>query len=255
LAANGFSFKDVAELIKTENQDIAAGRLYSDVHEFSTRTSGRFSNISEIKRLSLLNQQQEQIDKFELPDGYTVYLGGSDKILREGQDLSLYLLALAIFLVFVVMAVQYESLMNPLVILIGIPFTLTGVAIGIEYSAIPISMPVWLGLIMLTGLVVNNAIVLVEQIENTLKQDQELNVKDGTIIAAKLRLRPILMTTLTTVFGMLPLALASGEGAEMLRPLAIVIVSGLSYSLLVSLLLIPIIYILLKKITQTDNLF
>jgi len=196
----------------------------------------------------VLQQLQQQIDAFKLSAGYAIYLGGSDKILREGQRLSRYLLALAIFLVFVVMAVQYESLRNPLVILCSIPFTLTGVAIGIQYLNIPLSMPVWLGLIMLTGIVVNNAIVLVEQIENTRKKQVDQTIIKSIIMAAKLRLRPILMTTLTTVFGMLPLSLGLGEGAEMLRPLAIVIVCGLSYSIMVSLFLIPIIYALFTRV-------
>ena len=101
-------------------------------------------------------------------------------------------------------------------------------------------MPVWLGLIMLAGIVVNNAIILVEYIE--LKRREGMLKQQAIITAARLRLRPILMTTLTTVAGMLPLALAWGQGSEMLQPLAITIVSGLSFSLLVSLLLVPATY-------------
>jgi multidrug efflux pump subunit AcrB len=106
-------------------------------------------------------------------------------------------------------------------------------------------MPVWLGLIMLAGIVVNNAIVLVEFIE--LRRRDGLAMPDAIVSAAGLRLRPILMTTLTTVFGMLPLALAVGEGSEMLQPLAIVIVWGRGFSLLVSLLLVPMIYRILGR--------
>jgi multidrug efflux pump subunit AcrB len=101
-------------------------------------------------------------------------------------------------------------------------------------------MPVWLGMVMLCGIVVNNAIVLVEYIE--LVRDGGAGVRQAIVEAARLRLRPILMTTLTTVAGMLPLALGLGDGAEMLRPLAVTIVSGLSFSLLVSLLLVPVLY-------------
>jgi len=150
------------------------------------------------------------------------------------------LLGLALFLVFVVMAVQYESLRNPLVIMLSVPFALIGVVLGLQWSELSLSMPVWLGLIMLAGIVVNNAIVLVEYISLQLQQGVAL---DAAIVeAARLRLRPILMTTLTTVAGMLPLALALGEGAEMLQPLAVTIVSGLSFSTLVTLLLIPAVY-------------
>jgi len=121
-----------------------------------------------------------------------------------------------------------------------VPFALIGVVLGLQWSELSLSMPVWLGLIMLAGIVVNNAIVLVEYISLQLQQGVAL---DAAIVeAARLRLRPILMTTLTTVAGMLPLALALGEGAEMLQPLAVTIVSGLSFSTLVTLLLIPAVY-------------
>jgi len=184
-----------------------------------------------------------------LPDGYSLYDGGSREALQQGQQLFGVLLALALFLVLVVMAIQYESLLNPILILLSIPFALIGVAIGIVAWNIPLSMPVWLGLVMLAGIVVNNAIVLVEYIE--LQRTNGLNIIDAVITAAQLRLRPILMTTLTTVVGMLPLVLKLGEGAEMLQPLAITIVSGLSFSLFVSLLLIPIMYLSLHRLRQS----
>ena len=183
---------------------------------------------------------ENRLADLELPDGYTIYDGGSKQALQEGKQLSGILLLLALFLVLVVMAVQYESIQNPLIILVSIPFATIGVAIGLFVTDLPVSMPVALGLIMLAGIVVNNAIVLVEYIE--LKRADGLELLDAVLGAARLRLRPILMTTLTTVVGMLPLALKLGEGAEMLQPLAVTIVSGLSFSLLVSLFLIPIIY-------------
>ncbi len=182
-------------------------------------------------------------DGVDLPQGYALYEAGSLETLQQGRDLGRLLLALALFLVLVVMAVQYESLRNPLIILLSVPFTLIGVVLGLQWTETPLSMPVWLGLIMLAGIVVNNAIVLVEFIE--LRRDRGDDKSTAIVAAARLRLRPILMTTLTTVVGMLPLALAVGEGAEMLQPLAIVIVWGLSFSTLVSLLLVPMIYHLL----------
>jgi CzcA family heavy metal efflux pump len=185
------------------------------------------------------------LDDLELPPGYVIYEAGSLETLQEGRDLSQQLLALALFLVFVVMAVQYESLRNPLVIILSVPFAVTGVVLGLELTGLPLSMPVWLGLIMLAGIVVNNAIVLVEYIEIERRRGLELTV--AIIEAARLRLRPILMTTLSTVFGMLPLALGIGEGSEMLQPLAVTIVSGLLFSTLVSLILIPSMYRLLAR--------
>ena len=193
----------------------------------------------------MLSDIDRHLNDIKLPKGYVTYDGGLKKTLQAGQHQSQLLLGLAIFLVFVVMAIQYESLRNPLVILLSVPFALVGVAIALYSLKLPLSMPVWLGLIMLTGLVVNNAIVLLEAIElQRAKGQQKLA---AILSAAQLRFRPILMTTLTTVVGLLPLALAWGEGSAMLQPLAISIVFGLSFALLVSLFLLPAVYMLLGR--------
>ena len=176
----------------------------------------------------------------KLPQGYTLYDSGGLKTLQEGRRLGMMLLGLAVFLVFVVMAVQYESLRNPLVIMLSVPFAAVGVALGLKLTGLPLSMPVWLGLIMLAGIVVNNAIVLVEYVEIARREGRD--TVSAIVEAARLRLRPILMTTLTTVVGMAPLALGVGEGAEMLQPLAVAMIFGLSVSLIVTLFLIPIVY-------------
>ncbi|MEE9492520.1 MAG: efflux RND transporter permease subunit [Gammaproteobacteria bacterium] len=194
----------------------------------------------------VLSDIQVHIDQMTLPEGYTIYDGGTRKTLQESRELGRVLLYLALFLVFVVMAVQYESLINPFVILFSVPFALIGVVLGLQISQLAVSMPVWLGLIMLAGIVVNNAIILVEYIE--IERHKGMALQESILSAARLRLRPILMTTLTTVFGMLPLAMGMGEGAEMLQPLAVTIVSGLSFSLLVSLVLVPVSYYLTHSI-------
>lgn len=188
---------------------------------------------------------QPVMDATPLPAGYTWYDGGELATLIKGRQLGMVLLGLAVFLVFVVMAVQYESLRNPLVILFSVPFAATGVAVGLLATGLALSMPVWLGLIMLTGIVVNNAIVLVEYME--IARREGLALRAAIVQAARLRLRPILMTTLTTIVGMIPLALGWGEGSEMLQPLAVAIIFGLSVSLLVTLLLIPVVYRLLHR--------
>jgi multidrug efflux pump subunit AcrB len=201
----------------------------------------------------VLKQIDATLAGLPLPRGYNIYDGGAKEALQEGRQMTYVLLALALFLVFVVMAVQYESLRNPLVIIISVPFAAIGVALGIYLVDLSISMPVWLGMIMLAGIVVNNAIVLVEYIEILRKKGM---VKTQAIVeAARLRLRPILMTTLTTVMGMLPLALGLGEGAEMLQPLAVTIVAGLSFSVLVSLMFVPVVYSIshVGEATSTSN--
>lgn len=198
-----------------------------------------------------LNSLSELRSKITLPKGYTLYDGGSQKALHDQQQLTELLLLLALFLVFVVMAVQYESLLNPLIIILSVPFSAIGIALAIDVLALPLSMPVWLGLIMLVGIVVNNAILLVEYIE--IERQKQKDITASIVSAARIRLRPILMTTLSTVVGMIPLAMGWGDGAEMLQPLAITVVWGLSFSMLVSLLLVPIMYHLLHSLKSTNG--
>ncbi|MDT8283297.1 MAG: efflux RND transporter permease subunit, partial [Gammaproteobacteria bacterium] len=202
---------------------------------------------ADVNQKVVLANAMGALTSLKLAKDYSLYDNDTNKTLDEGQKMGQIILLLAIFLVFVVMAVQYESLLNPLIIMISIPFAAIGVALGLYINpSINLSMPVWLGLIMLTGIVVNNAIVLIEQIEIERENNRSLETRDCLINAIKeaasLRLRPILMTTLTTVFGMMPLALGMGEGSEMLQPLAFVVVWGLSFSLLVSLILVPAVY-------------
>jgi multidrug efflux pump subunit AcrB len=152
---------------------------------------------------------------------------------------------LAVFLVFVVLAVQYESLVNPFVILLAIPLSLVGVGLLIWVTGTPLSAPVLLGVILLAGIVVNNAILLVEYAEQY-RREKRLSLEEAVVEAGAVRLRPILMTTLTTSFGMLPLALGIGEGSELMQPLAIAVIGGLSFSTLLTLIVIPGAYVLLN---------
>ena len=199
------------------------------------------ASVSEDASLGgVLDQIDKALADMPIPDGYSLYDGGAKQALQEGQKLTELLLVLALFLVFVVMAVQYESLRNPFIIILSVPFAAIGVAAGIHITGLPISMPVWLGMIMLAGIVVNNAIVLVEYIE--IVREKGVAMRQAIIEAAGLRLRPILMTTLTTVVGVIPLSLGLGDGAEMLQPLAVTVVAGLTFSMLVSLLLVPAVY-------------
>ena len=156
---------------------------------------------------------------------------------------------LSIFLVFVVLAVQYERLSNPLIILAAAPLALVGVSLILWATSTPVSSPVLIGLILLIGIVVNNAILLVEYIEQGRREDN-LGVVDAIVRAGSARLRPILMTTLTTVLGMLPLAIGFGEGAEIMRPLALTVVGGLSLSMLLTLFVVPCLYMIVNAAAE-----
>jgi len=217
--------------------------IYRDNQQRMVEVSASLADSQDIE--SIMQTLTPIIQKISQQSGYRIYETGALTTLQENRALTLKLIILAVFLVFVVMAVQYESLRNPFIIMLGVPFTLIGVDWGLSLSNLPLSMPVWLGIIMLIGIVVNNAIILVEQIE-ICRQTIE-NKKQAIIQASQQRLRPILMTSLTTIIGMIPLALSLNEGAEMLQPLAIVIIAGLSFALLVSLLLMPILYYYLSS--------
>src|SRR6056297_1738891 len=157
----------------------------------------------------------------------------------------LFALGLAIFLVYIVMASQFESLLHPFVILFSVPLAAVGVALALAITGTTISVMVFIGMIMLSGIVVNNAIVLVDLI-NRLRADG-IERTAAIIHAGSQRLRPILMTTLTTALGLFPMALGLGEGAEIRTPMAITVIGGLLVSMLLTLIVVPVVYTLLDR--------
>ncbi|MDQ7007514.1 MAG: efflux RND transporter permease subunit [Acidobacteriota bacterium] len=165
--------------------------------------------------------------------------GQSEEWQRSRRSLWL-VLALSVFLVYVIMAAQFESLIHPLVIMITIPLAFIGSIVAIWLTGVNISVVVLLGLIMLAGIVVNNAIVLVDYI-NVLR-DRGLGLREAVVTAGGVRLRPILMTTATTVLGLLPMAVGWGDGAEIRRPMAIAVIAGLLSSTALTLVVIPVVY-------------
>ena len=193
-----------------------------------------------------LKQTEQAIASIKLPDGVTV-LPSSAKEANDNLAGAFGTLGLlASFLVFVVMAVQYNSLLDPLVIMLTIPLALAGGIVGLYVTNSSINVMVVIGVILLIGIVVNNAIVLVE-LANQLREEQQCSRIKAMLQAAPTRLRPILMTTITTVVGAFPLALGSGDGGEFLQPLGIVIFSGLALATILTLFLIPCSYVLIHE--------
>jgi hydrophobe/amphiphile efflux-1 (HAE1) family protein len=177
--------------------------------------------------------------------GATLIYGGQFESIQETQRETMVVIALAIFLVFAVLVVQYERLSNPIVILLTAPFALVGVVAMLWATGTAVSSPALLGMILLIGIVVNNAILLVEYIERGLRRG--LDMQTAVVQAGRVRLRPILMTMLTTVSGMLPLAIGMGSGAELMRPLALAVIGGLSVSTFLTLLLAPCLYVIVRR--------
>jgi len=186
-----------------------------------------------------------------LTEGYDYTISGQYREM-EGSLASLRsALLLAIFLVYVVMASQFESLRHPLLILVTIPLAMAGVVPILWGAGMPLSVMVFLGLIVLTGIVVNNSIVLVDYTNQMLRSGKGLD--ESVTEAARARLRPILMTSITTIMALLPMALGVGEGVEIRRPMAVTVIFGLAFATLVTLIVIPVLYRLVTRAASTSS--
>ncbi|MBO7365654.1 MAG: efflux RND transporter permease subunit [Bacteroidales bacterium] len=194
---------------------------------------------------------EKVIDNAGLPANLSTYIGGSFEDQQDMfKDMSL-LIILIVLLVYMVMASQFESFMGPFVIMFSIPFAFIGVILGLWVTGTALGMMAMVGVIILLGIVVKNGIVLIDY--TILCQERGMSVREASITAAKSRLRPILMTTLTTVLGMIPMAVGTGEGAEMWRSLGMTVVWGLSISTLVTLVIIPTMYCGLTEMKAKRN--
>ena len=191
---------------------------------------------------------EELISDFNVPAGYTIGVGGSLQEQQEAQQEMLMILGIAIFLVYVVMAVQFNSLIHPFIVMSIIPMTATGALLGLLITQSELSVLSGMGMVFLIGIVLNNAILLIDRTKQLRLEGYD--VKDAVVEAGKNRMRPIFMTTLTTAGGMFPLAIASGAASNYQSPLAIVIISGLLFATLITLLLIPSVYMLFEDLKR-----
>ena len=188
----------------------------------------------------LVTTAQEQLNQMEIPSEISWQLAGTFEDMQETFTDLIILMALIVLLVFIVMAAQFESLVDPFVIMFSIPFAFTGIIIGLVITDTPLGVMALIGLIMLMGIVVKNGIVLIDY--TILCRERGLGVVASVVTAGKSRLRPVLMTTLTTVLGMIPMALGTGEGSETWRSMGMTVAWGLSVSTLITLIIVPIVY-------------
>jgi HAE1 family hydrophobic/amphiphilic exporter-1 len=189
---------------------------------------------------SVVKEAKEKFSKLSIPEGFSLSFGGEREEQEKSFRLLFFALILGIILVYMVMASQFESLRDPFIILFSIPFAMIGVIWALLLTRNTFSMNAFIGLIMLVGIVVNNAIVLISYI-NILRA-RGLSVKEAIMTGGRTRLRPVLMTTITTVFGLLPLVLSRGEGSEFWVPFGVTIIGGLLVSTLITLIFVPILY-------------
>ncbi|MFA8439258.1 efflux RND transporter permease subunit [Pueribacillus sp. YX66] len=192
-----------------------------------------------------------EIDDLDLPDDFSMSYTGDQELLQDAMDDLALAFILAILFVYLVMAAQFESFKHPFVIIFTVPLIVIGVMIALTTTRTPLGVTAIIGLIVLAGIVVNNAIVLVDYINQ--KKAEGWRTYDAIVEAVKVRTRPILMTALTTILGLVPLALGIGEGAEIQQPLGITVIGGLISSTFLTLFLIPVIYSLFDKETRNLN--
>ena len=178
----------------------------------------------------------------DLPEGYSISFGGEYEEQQQAKRDFTVAIVMALVLVYMIMAGQFERFLDPLIVMLAVPVALIGVVPALLLTGTTLNIQSVMGLVMLVGIVVNNAIVLVDAV-NLLRRERRMGTVEAVIEAGRLRLRPILMTTTTTVLGLLPLALGLGAGAEIQAPLARVVIGGLTVSTLVTLVLVPAAYV------------
>ncbi|MEA2089027.1 MAG: efflux RND transporter permease subunit [Patescibacteria group bacterium] len=197
---------------------------------------------------SAVKDIKSKLSDYELPFGYFIEYGGSYKQMQDAFSALSWALALGILLVYMVMASQFESLIHPFIVMFELPLAFIGVGLALFITGQTLSLPSFMGVIILAGIVVNNAIVLIDYINQLRKKG--VDKFDALVEGGITRLRPILITSTTTILGMLPMALARQEGSEMMRPMAIAVIGGLLISTLLTLVVIPVIYSLVEKFSK-----
>lgn len=198
-------------------------------------------NVDEDHNVTLIsNKVQKEIDKMDIPEGYSIEMAGEDETINESMSQLMLMMILAIIFIYLIMVVQFQSLASPFIILFSIPLAFTGGFFALYITGQEISVIAMLGFIMLAGLIVNNGIVLIDYINQARREGK--SKKDAIIESGKTRVRPILMTALTTILAMLVSAIGIGEGSTIMRPMAITIVGGLVYGTILTLIVIPCIY-------------
>ncbi|MDO4322323.1 MAG: efflux RND transporter permease subunit [Lachnospiraceae bacterium] len=235
-----------------ENQDVDVplSKLveFQDTEGFSSiqrQSQNRYvtvtAQIDDDHNIGLVSADvQKALEDYDVPEGYSIKMAGEDETINEAMGEVLKMLALAVVFMYLIMVIQFQSLLSPFIIMFTIPLAFTGGLFGLYLTDNPVSVIAMIGFVMLSGIIVNNGIVLVDYI-NQLRREG-MDKKSAIVEAGKTRLRPILMTALTTILGLLPLAAGMGMGADMIQPMAIVTVGGLVYGTLLTLFVVPCIY-------------
>ncbi|SFL40079.1 efflux RND transporter permease subunit [Pelosinus propionicus] len=260
--ANRLSIQDVANLRISSKTgtfvrlgDIADIKFSSGPTQIDRESRQRqvivYANTVGASTGEVLNKVKELIPDLNLPLGYTYKFVGQAQMMQDSFKEIGKALLLAVILIYMVLAAEFESFVHPLTIMLSLPFSLVGAILGLLISGKTINMMSLIGIIMLMGLVTKNAILL---IDNTMHlQKKGMPITDALVEAGALRLRPILMTTMAMIFGMMPVALGLGAGAELRSSMGVVLIGGLVTSTFLTLIIVPLVYFLIDKIQQSSK--
>ena len=232
-AGQGIRVKDLGQVVERSNPPTIERKDRERIVTVS-------AVISEVPLGDVVKAAQVVIDQMDIPSGVTIQVAGSYEDQQESFADLATLGVLIILLVFIVMAAQFESMTYPFIIMFSIPFAFSGVLMALFFTNTTLSVMSLLGGIMLIGIVVKNGIVLIDY--TMLCRERGMSALRAAVVAGRSRLRPVLMTTLTTILGMVPMAVSQGEGAEMWRPLGISVIGGLAVSTILTLILVPVLY-------------
>ena len=230
---------DIATIGETESPS----SIYRENQERYMTVSADVDDSHNVSLVS--NDVQEVIDDYELPDGITVEIQGESVTVGDAVADLIKVILLALVLTYLIMVAQFQSLRSPFIVMFTIPLAFTGGFLALLISGFDVSVIALLGFLVLTGVVVNNGIVLVDCI-NQLRLDG-MELREAIVAAGKIRLRPILMTALTTILALITMAFGYGMGAEMVQPMAIVCVGGLTYATFMTLFVVPVMYDLFHR--------
>jgi HAE1 family hydrophobic/amphiphilic exporter-1 len=184
-----------------------------------------------------------------LPAGYKINYGGQSQMLRENFQTMIIILLIAMFFAYVVLVINFEDFIKPFIILIRVPLSLIGVSFALWLTNQPIGVTVMIGFIILAGIEINQGVILITFIDQL--REQGMSLIDAIQKAAVVRLRPIFMTDIVGIIGLLPLALSIGEGTELLKPMAIAVIGGLIFGLILVFLFLPVLYYIFEKRKET----
>ena len=220
---------------------IERGEGYSQISRFDqVREVTVSSGVSGRALGDVVNDIEDKLKNYDIPEGYKITFGGEVEQMKEAFSQLILALVLAILLVYMVMAAQFESFLNPFIIMFTMPLAFVGAILALFIANVSIGITTMIGFLMLAGIIVNNGIVLVDYI-NRLKSEG-LSTKEAILKAGPTRLQPILMTALTTIVGLVPMALGVGKGAELQMPMALTVIGGLAFATVLTLIVIPVIY-------------